>query len=99
MASASFRRPSGVTPPLAFAGTTRDSVSRRLDPSEFYVPFPLSETVCGLPASLSVTVSAAFRTPVVVGVNFTANRATCSRRKYVVEFINEAAHRVSGLSA
>ena len=35
------------------------------------VPLPFTETVCGLPAALSVVVSVAGRRPVAVGVNVT----------------------------
>ena len=35
------------------------------------VPVPLRLTVCGLPAALSVTLTAALLAPVVVGVNVT----------------------------
>ena len=34
-------------------------------------PIPLSVTVCGLPAALSVTLSAAVRVPLAVGLNVT----------------------------
>jgi hypothetical protein len=35
------------------------------------VPIPLSGTSCGLPAALSVTLRAAMRVPLAVGVNVT----------------------------
>ena len=35
------------------------------------VPVPLRETVCGLPAALSVTLRAALREPLAVGLNVT----------------------------
>src|SRR5436309_1012407 len=39
------------------------------------VPVPLRLTVCGLPAALSVTLTAALLAPVVVGVNVTVRRS------------------------
>ncbi len=36
-----------------------------------YVPVPDKGTCCGLPAALSVTLSAALRVPVAVGLNVT----------------------------
>src|SRR5436309_1174782 len=49
------------------------------------VPVPLRLTVCGLPAALSVTLTAALLAPVVVGVNVTVRvqeigRASCRER-------------------
>ena len=45
----------------------------RLEPNlaSFYDPVPDNETVCGLPAALSVTFNVALRAPVVVGANVT----------------------------
>ena len=40
-------------------------------PSDKSVPVPVRLTVCGLPASLSVMVTAAFRLPVKVGAKLT----------------------------
>ena len=51
------------------------------------VPVPVSDTLCGLPAALSVRLRAAVRVPVAVGLNVILNVQLLPTAKLVVQVV------------